>query len=88
MITQGRKIFGLWLFAALLICCMSLTSCSENDNSGGSSPESEVEEMLRKMTLREKVGQLFFVRPEALDPDIHWENPPTDLAPLKLQEVN
>lgn len=44
--------------------------------------------MLRKMTLREKVGQLFFVRPEALDPDIHWENPPTDLAPLKLQEVN
>lgn len=88
MITQGRKNFGLWLFAALLICCMSLTSCSENDNSGGSSPESEVEEMLRKMTLREKVGQLFFVRPEALDPDIHWENPPTDLAPLKLQEVN
>lgn len=88
MITQGRKKFGLWLFAALLICCMSLTSCSENDNSGGSSPESEVEEMLRKMTLREKVGQLFFVRPEALDPDIHWENPPTDLAPLKLQEVN
>lgn len=88
MITQGRRIFGLWLFAALLICCMSLTSCSENDNSGGSSPESEVEEMLRKMTLREKVGQLFFVRPEALDPDIHWENPPTDLAPLKLQEVN
>ena len=88
MITQGRNIFGLWLFAALLICCMSLTSCSENDSSGGSSPESEVEEMLRKMTLREKVGQLFFVRPEALDPDIHWENPPTDLAPLKLQEVN
>ncbi len=88
MITQGSKKFGLWLFAALLICCMSLTSCSENDNSGGSSPESEVEEMLRKMTLREKVGQLFFVRPEALDPDIHWENPPTDLAPLKLQEVN
>lgn len=88
MITQGRKIFDLWSFAALLICCMSLTSCSENDNSGGSSPESEVEEMLRKMTLREKVGQLFFVRPEALDPDIHWENPPTDLAPLKLQEVN
>ncbi len=88
MITQGRKIFGIWLFAALLICCMSLTSCSENDSSGGSSPESEVEEMLRKMTLREKVGQLFFVRPEALDPDIHWENPPTDLAPLKLQEVN
>ena len=88
MITQGRKIFDLWSFAALLICCMSLTSCSENDSSGGSSPESEVEEMLRKMTLREKVGQLFFVRPEALDPDIHWENPPTDLAPLKLQEVN
>ena len=88
MITQGSKKIGLWLFAALLICCMSLTSCSENDSSGGSSPESEVEEMLRKMTLREKVGQLFFVRPEALDPDIHWENPPTDLAPLKLQEVN
>ncbi len=88
MITQGSKNFGLWLFAALLICCMSLTSCSEDDSSGGSSPESEVEEMLRKMTLREKVGQLFFVRPEALDPDIHWENPPTDLAPLKLQEVN
>jgi hypothetical protein len=44
MITQGSKKIGLWLFAALLICCMSLTSCSENDSSGGSSPESEVED--------------------------------------------
>jgi hypothetical protein len=44
MITQGSKKFGLWLFAALLICCMSLTSCSENDSSGGSSPESEAVE--------------------------------------------
>ena len=49
MITQGRKIFSLWLFAALLICCMSLTSCSENDNSGGSSPESEVEGILLRI---------------------------------------
>lgn len=35
--------------------------------SGPSLPE--IEEVLAGMTLREKVGQLFFVRPDALDPD-------------------
>lgn len=39
------------------------------------------------MTLREKVGQMFFIRPEALDPDIHWETY-SDLMPLQLHEVN
>ena len=39
------------------------------------------------MTLREKVGQMFFVRPEALDTGIHW-NEYAELTDYKLQKVN
>ena len=63
-----------------------LTSCTDYDPVGPS-PADVVEEMLKKMTLREKVGQLFFVRPESLDTTIHWKEY-ADLMPLELQYVN
>ena len=42
---------------------------------------------LSAMTLREKVGQLFVIRPESLDPTIRWEQYP-ELDAYSLQEVN
>ena len=75
-----------WMCAAILICGTVLTSCTYEDNPAPS-PADEVEEQLRKMTLREKVGQLFFIRPEALDTTIHWKAY-ADLMPYELQEVN
>ena len=47
-----------------------------------------------KMTLREKVGQLFYVRPECLDTTIHFNQPSSvdgstdDIRAIKLQAVN
>ena len=38
-------------------------------------PTDEVEAQLQRMTLREKVGQLFYVRPECLDTTIHFNLP-------------
>ena len=75
-----------WFQSAFLALITVLTSCSTNDIPVVP-PADEVEEQLQKMTLREKVGQLFFVRPEALDTTIHW-NTFDDLMPLELQEVN
>lgn len=46
-----------------------------------------VEKQLRKMTLREKIGQLFIVRPEALDPEISWVTG-EDLVPYAVRSVN
>lgn len=87
-ITMNRTIESMKFWAALLIGCFVLTACSDSDDGPvGPTPEDEVEEMLSKMTLREKVGQLFFIRPESLDPNIHWVDP-TELAPYKLQAVN
>ena len=42
---------------------------------------------IQKMSLREKVGQMFFVRPEALDTSIHWDEY-AELPDYKLQKVN
>lgn len=81
------KHMKLWMLTAILICGIIVTSCSSNDIPAGPSPEEEVEEQLQKMTLREKVGQLFFIRPEALDTTIHWQAY-ADLMPLELQSVN
>lgn len=84
---MNRTIESFKLWAALMIGCLVLSACTSDDGPVGPTPEDEVEEMLRNMTLREKVGQIFFIRPESLDPNIHWVNP-TELAPLKLQAVN
>ncbi|MGN0282080.1 MAG: glycoside hydrolase family 3 protein [Prevotella sp.] len=77
------------LFVAILLMVMvpfSLISCSD-DESAGNDIESSVEEELSKMTLREKVGQMFFVRPESLDTTIHWTST-TELPQYKTQAVN
>ena len=50
---------------------MMLSSCSNEDNTD-TPPMDEVESQLQRMTLREKVGQMFYVRPECLDTTIHF----------------
>ena len=75
-----------WMMIVILIYGFALASCSDDDDSEPS-PVDEVEAQLEKMTLREKVGQLFFVRPEALDTTIHWKEF-SDLMPIELQKVN
>ena len=72
------------LLAAILICGLVLTSCSNDDESV--TPADEVEALLQKMTLREKVGQMFYIRIESLDPSIEWTTY-DDLAALKNQEI-
>ena len=58
-----KKIFQ-WVLAAILVISGTsvLTSCTNDDDPVV--PTDEVEVQLQKMTLREKVGQLFYVRPE------------------------
>ena len=60
-----------------------LTACGDDSSSGPSSEDSTIQ----KMSLREKVGQMFFVRPEALDTSIHWDEY-AELPDYKLQKVN
>ncbi len=52
-----------------------------------SANDATIEKRLQQMTLQEKVGQMFIIRPEALDPDAYY-NSPTDLKTLSLQSVN
>ena len=83
------------MLAAILVICGStiLTSCSSEDDPV-TSPTDEVEAQLQRMTLREKVGQLFYVRPECLDTTIHFNLPSSidgssdDIREIKLQAVN
>ena len=74
----------LWMLTVILFYGLVLTSCSNDD--AVTPPPAEVEAMLKKMTLREKVGQMFFVRVESLDPSIEWTTY-DDLANLKNQEI-
>jgi beta-N-acetylhexosaminidase len=76
----------LWLSAVILTSGFILTSCSKDDSNTGPGPEDEIEEQLKKMTLREKVGQMFYMRPEALDTSIHWKEA-DDLIKISTQEV-
>ena len=74
----------LWMLTVILFYGLVLTSCSNDD--AVTPPPAEVEAILKKMTLREKVGQMFFVRVESLDPSIEWTTY-DDLANLKNQEI-
>ncbi|MGX8696425.1 MAG: glycoside hydrolase, partial [Prevotella sp.] len=84
----------LWMLAAILtiIGTMVLTSYTSYD--APVVPTDEVEAQLQRMTLREKVGQLFYVRPECLDTTIHFNLPSgidasaDDIKKIKLQAVN
>ena len=61
-----------FMIAAFTICGASMiTSCSNDDDAVNPPSPDEVEAQLQKMTLREKVGQLFYVRPECLDTTIN-----------------
>ena len=81
------KRFNLWMLAAILVCGPFFTACTNDDSPVVPSPQDEVEEMLKKMTLREKIGQLLFVRPEGLDTTIHWTQY-SDLPQYELRAVN
>lgn len=74
------------VIANLLGCTATaffLTACGDDSSSGPSSEDSAIQ----KMSIREKVGQMFFVRPEALDTTIHW-NEYAELPGYKLEQVN
>jgi len=71
----------LTLFSILL-----LAACTNEDNPGKDVPTDPVEAQLQQMTLRQKVGQLFFLRPESLDPSITVDDP-RKYADFKLQQV-
>lgn len=55
--------------------------------SGCTSTAQEVRKTMDKMTLREKVGQLFIIRLECLDPGIVW-NETTELPQYELRAVS
>ena len=88
-----KKLF--WILTVILTSGFLLTSCSDNnDNEKESYDDDEVEARLKQMALREKVGQMFYVRPEVLDTTIHYGHTGgidvtiADLANIKLQAVN
>ncbi len=83
------------LAAILTICGTSIfTSCTPTSDDNPVVPTDEVEAQLQRMTLREKVGQLFYVRPECLDTTIHFNQPgdvdasSDDIRAIRLQAVN
>ena len=92
LLKRAGKPFG-WMCAVVLTISMVLTGCSKDDDTIVP-PGDEVELQLQKMTLREKVGQLFYVRPEVLDTTIHYgqtggiDATVANLADIKLQAVN
>jgi len=75
------KLFAL----AALMMAVTFTACT-NDDEPDIPPTDEVEAQLQKMTLREKVGQMFYIRMESLDPSIEWTTY-DDLANIKILEV-
>ena len=75
------------MLAVILTYGLTITSCSNNDDPVVPQPQDEVEAQLAKMTLREKVGQMFFVRMETLDTTLHW-TAYSDLQENHILEVN
>lgn len=80
------KTTKLWTKTAVLFCGLVVTACTNYDVPATSQAE-QVEQELQQMTLREKVGQMFYVRPEVLDTTIHW-TAYSELENLKLQQLN
>ena len=90
-----KQTLKLWMLAAILTCGASVfTSCSSDNDDNPVVPTDEGEGLLRQMTLREKVGQLFYVRPECLDTTIHFNLPGNvdassdDIKAITLQYTN
>ena len=82
------------MISVILTSGFGLVSCTNDDDPVAPTPVDEVEAQLQKMTLREKVGQMFYVRPECLDTTIHFNLPSgidesaDDIREIKLQAVN
>ena len=83
-----------WFSVLLMACVALLSSCSNDDSSSASEGEADngfsdavIKSALEKMTLREKVGQMFIVRPEALDTSIHWETY-QELVPYETRSIS
>jgi len=74
------------LWSAAASALLALAACSSDSSTIGAE-ENELEDSIEKMTLREKVGTMFFVRPESMDTTIHWKEY-TELTDHKLQKVN
>ena len=68
----------------LILCVLSLAALL---SAACSSDNAAIEKELKQMTLQEKVGAMFFVRPEALDTDIYYDSPAA-LKSYNLQGVN
>ena len=67
---------------------LTLVACGDDSSSSPSDDSKESATIdVSKMSIREKVGQMFFIRPEALDTSIHW-NEYAELPDYKLQHVN
>ena len=71
------------LMGALAIAGAFLVSCAQAPRVD----EAKVEEALAQMSLREKVGQLFFLRVESLDTTIHYVSS-DELPAFETQAVN
>ena len=65
----------LWSLVAVVL----VTACGSSD--------ADIEVELQQMTLQEKIGQMFIIRPEALDTEIYY-NTPGELTSFQLTEVS
>lgn len=87
---KTKKLWILLTFPLLL----GMASCKSGDGNNPVVPTDDIEAQLQRMTLREKVGQLFYVRPECLDTTIHFNRSggidvsSDDITKIKLQTVN
>ena len=79
-----NRIKKLLMFVTILTFGIILTSCTNEDSPV--IPVDDIETQLHSMTLKEKIGQMFYVRLESMDTTIHWktyadlqENPMHDL---------
>lgn len=69
----------LLMLAAILTYGILLTSCTNEDSPV--IPDDEIEAQLKNMTLKEKIGQMFYVRLESLDTTIHWNTYAVSIRP-------
>ena len=76
-------------YILFILSILVIASCGNPSKKNKPAPEpvDPIEEKLQAMSLREKVGQLFLVRPEAYDVTIHWEDN-DELAAYQVQGTN
>ena len=88
------KSLRIWALAAL-VCGILAVSCKPDTPDNPVDPETpenpepkpvlSPEEQLATMSIREKVGQLIIVRPEAIEPAVDWEV--TSMTSYKLSKI-